>query len=145
MFNENERCLNAIYIPRTMKRWFFIEKYVFRMKNEWFLQVFWWPSIYWQWWTRWFFTIKMMIFLSKMMFFTWFVQLFYSIYTPRTKKTMILHWKNMNSEWKMNYFYTSFLDHLHIDNGEHVDFSSKTDDFSINNDDFFFTWFVQLL
>ena len=30
---------------------------------------------YWQLWTRWFFTIKMMIFLSKMMFFTWFVQL----------------------------------------------------------------------
>ena len=53
--------------------------------------------------------------------------------------------KNMNLEWKMNDFYAYFLDHLHIDNGEDVDFSrKKNDDFSINNDDFF-TWFVQLL
>ena len=50
---------------------------------------------------------------------------------------MILQWKNMNLEWKMNDFCTSFLDHLHIDNGEHVDFSSKNDVFSINNDDFY--------
>ena len=52
--------------------------------------------------------------------------------------------KNMNLEWKMNGFYTYFLVHLHIDNGEHVDFSSKKWWFFYQQW-WFFTWFVQLL